>query len=209
MDIIAITISTKYDDLLPHVIKANKKFLKHWIFITDKNDTQTIDILKQYKNITILYFDFQEGDRIFNKGGAIKLGQEYAYNNFPDDWYLIIDSDICLQDNFIECIKNESPLLEDYIYGSKDRKDYSNIQDYINKKNFSQYSQIMNALIIGYFQLYKKKLYYDNSTDCSSCDIVFSNNFFNNKHLLNMTCSHLGCAGYHWQGRKDKTDFQQ
>jgi hypothetical protein len=48
MDIIAITVSTNYSDLLYHALKSNHKYFKHWIFVTDQNDKDTIELLNQY-----------------------------------------------------------------------------------------------------------------------------------------------------------------
>jgi hypothetical protein len=96
----AITVSTNYSDILPYTLEANRKFLKNWIFVTDVNDTKTIEILKKEPTVTILYWDFQNGGRSFDKGGAVRHAQKYLYSNFPNDWYLIIDSDICLSPNF-------------------------------------------------------------------------------------------------------------
>lgn len=215
MDIVAITVSTRYDDILLHTIPSNKNFFKHWIFITDINDKVTINILKQYENITILYFDFQQYGKIFNKGGAIKSGQEYAYQRFPDDWYLIIDSDICLENDFKKYMDIKSSLLkENYIYSSRERRDYLNITDYKNRENYWEYSnnspEKKNSMAVaGFFQLYKKKLFYKDSTDCSWCDIEFSNYFPIERDFVDVICNHLGTSYHNWQGRKSKKDFIQ
>ena len=215
MDIIAITVSTNYEDIIPHTIKHNKDFFKKWIFITDPSDKETIDILEQHDNIIVLFFNFEEDAGEFNKGGAFKVGQEYAYNNFPDNWYLIIDSDICLENNFKEYMDSKYSLLkENYIYSTRDRRDYLNITDYKNRENYWEYAKNdpngeKSTVVAGYFQLYREKLYYKDSYDCSWCDIEFSNNFLIERDFLDVTCNHLGTSYHNWKGRKNKTDFIQ
>ena len=48
-DIIAITVSTNYEDILKIIIPQNAKFFKKWIIITKVDDIKTI-------NITIINF---------------------------------------------------------------------------------------------------------------------------------------------------------
>jgi hypothetical protein len=209
MHIIAITVSTNYSDLLYHALKSNHKYFKYWIFVTNQNDKETIELLNQYDNITILFFDFQEGGRAFNKGGAVKKAQEFAYQNFPHEWYLNIDSDICLEKNFGEEMeKIYDSLKEDHIYGSENRFHYGCINDYTNRENSSSYP--CGKMIQGFFQLYKQKILYDDSYDCSWCDVKFSRDFLYKQNFLdNIICNHLGHSAVNWQGRKNKTDFIQ
>jgi hypothetical protein len=209
MNIIGITVSTNYSDLLCHALKSNHKYFKHWIFVTDQNDKDTIELLNQYDNITILFFDFQEGGKAFNKGGAVKKAQEFAYQEFPDEWYLNIDSDICLEKNFDEEMeKIYDSLKEDHIYGSENRFHYLSIDDYANRENSHPYP--CGKMIQGFFQLYKQKILYDDSYDCSWCDVKFSKDFLHRQDFLdNVVCNHLGNSYVNWQGRKNKTDFIQ
>ena len=207
IDLIGITVSTNYSDVLPYVLKANKRFLKHWIFITSKDDQKTIDILKKYKNITILYFDFQENDRIFNKGGAMRIGQEFVYKHFPNDWYLILDSDICLEKNFKKYINCYTPVLNPKtVYGCRNRRDFSSLKDYKYKVNFIKAGT--GYTIPGFFQLYKRKIYYRSSYDASTSDIEFVARFKDRIYLNEVICYHLGRGSIHWQGRVDKSDFK-
>ena len=112
-DIIGITISTKYEDILKIILLQNAKFLKKWIIITDEKDIKTIDVIKESKcnNIEILYYNFYSNEKrkfIFNKGGAVRFGQKYLYNNPKYNNYLILilDSDIYLPENFTERVNN-------------------------------------------------------------------------------------------------------
>jgi|LakMenEpi03Aug12_release.lakeMendotaPanAssembly.Ray.scaffolds.fasta_scaffold06238_23 hypothetical protein len=205
MDIIAITVSTNYSDLLCYVLNNNYKYFKHWIFITDENDKDTIELINQCGNTTVLFFNFRDGGRSFNKGGAMRKGQEHAYQNFPNDWYLNIDSDICLENNFKEYIDNhEGSLLKDCIYGTIKRNDYLSIKDYNNRENYYPYP--LHNQPLGFFQLYKEKVYYTDSQNCGACDIEFLGHFYRRQLLDGVTCNHLGNSGRHWQGRINKAD---
>jgi len=204
-NLIGITVSTNYSDLLPYIIEANYKYLKRWIFITDKDDKETIDILSKYSNIDILYFDFKSNGAVFNKGGAVALGQKYAYENYANDWYLLLDSDICLE----ECCNKLFKMLDDIpvetIYCCNNRKLYKSLSDYRDRKNYEFHSA--EGYLLGFFQLYKKHLYYDNSHDASVCDLKFAMKF-NKKYVIDdVISSHLGKTGEHWQGRLIKSDF--
>ena len=75
--IVAITVSTKYDDLLEIIMPQNHKFFDKWYIVTHKNDIKTIDVINKfnYSNVITLYYDFYL-DAKFNKGGAIKYCQK-------------------------------------------------------------------------------------------------------------------------------------
>ena len=53
----------------------------------------------------------------FDKGGAIKMVQQIVYEKYPNHWYLILDSDIILPNNFIDILIKED-LNEECIYGA-------------------------------------------------------------------------------------------
>ena len=69
---IAITVSTNYHDILKLVLAADKQFFDRWIFVTDVNDIQTIDVLTKH-DVIVLYHDFKNGGRVFDKGGAVAM----------------------------------------------------------------------------------------------------------------------------------------
>ena len=71
--LVAITVSTNYSDLLKLVLKQNLKFIDKWFIITDKRDKETINLIKNEKKIKILYYNFQNNNCKFDKGGAIKI----------------------------------------------------------------------------------------------------------------------------------------
>lgn len=203
MNIVGITVSTNYYDILPIVIENNYKYFYKWIFITDLKDLKTQEIIKRYDNCEILFFDFKSNGAIFNKGGALKFAQRFLYDVFDDIPYLILDSDILLPNNFIEII-NSLKIEEDTIYGCKDRKDYWSIEDFKNNK-YHEYKGI--NMLCGFFQLYKNnekqpKLYPE-SKNAAVCDLQFSNLFSNLKFIDNLSVKHLGKECENWNGRKN------
>jgi hypothetical protein len=152
---IAITVSTNFADLLPIVYQYNHKFFKHWVIVTSKNDYATIDFLTSKPNVTVLFWNFKNNQRVFDKGGAVRYAQEYVYEKFPDDWYLIIDSDICLYQhtsplNYISNYDSEA------IYGLENRLDFASLNDLLAFKNFIKHVPIG---VDGFFQLYRKKAF--------------------------------------------------
>jgi hypothetical protein len=207
--IIGITVSTNYDDILNIIIHQNYKFLDKWYIITHLNDIKTINIINEtgYKNIEILYFDFYNNS-IFNKGGAIKYCQNIINNLNYNGNILLLDSDIFLPNNFNEIINNIK-IENNILYGPDIRNDYYSFKNFteniIDKKNIENNSK----WISGYFQLYKfsSEYLYENSNNCSECDIIFSNKF-NKKIFINkLEVFHFGKANINWNGRLNKDDF--
>ena len=205
---IAITVSTNYHDILPIVYDYNKDLFKHWVFVTDKNDQETISFLSSKPNVTILYWDFQNHRNIFDKGGAIRHAQTYAYEKYPDDWYLLIDSDICLPMQFSHFAAVSLPTYDvNLIYGLDERLDFGSLEDFKNNINYKKYDHEKN--VFGYFQLYKDKFFYNTSTDASHCDDEFSRKFQETVLILGLPCAHLGDKS-HWTGKRELgSDFKQ
>jgi hypothetical protein len=202
---IAITVTTNYADILPFVLDSNKGIFDHWFFVTDANDLITINLLKDYPNSTILFWDFQNQGRTFDKGGAIRYAQELAYEMYPDQWYLIIDSDICLSDNFHIDVSTLDP---NWLYGANIRKDFYSAADLAAGTNYHQHP-IEEDRAHGYFQLYKQKIFYNPSQGADKCDDWFYMAFSPMIRMLNtFECWHLGRGGMHWAGRTDCSDFK-
>jgi hypothetical protein len=198
---IAITVSTNYSDVLPIVHLANKGFFKKWIFVTSHNDSKTIDFLTNNPDLIILYWDFKNHSRTFDKGGAIKYAQEYAYKNFPNDWYLLLDSDICISSSFTEVVAlaDNKQLNEAALYGVN-RYDFSCQSDLRNMKNIVNYNNHSDG-IHGFFQLYWKNVFYASSENASQCDLRFNSNFSVIILIDGVNCFHLGTHP-HWDGNR-------
>lgn len=204
-NLIGITISTNYEDILSVVIHQNQKFLERWYIVTHADDVNTINLIRtsKYPNIEILYFDFYK-NAAFNKGGAIQFAQRHVNMNHNGKTILILDSDIFLPDNFYAIVGSLKPLA-DTIYGVARRYDYESYHDFIEDLYVEQHP---SSDIIGYFQLYKQSALklYPNSMNCSQCDMVFLHNFKYKLHLP-LIIKHLGKAATHWDGRADRRDF--
>jgi len=203
--IVAITVSTNYHDILPIVYHYNRDFFKHWVFVTDKNDNETLKFLSDKPNVTILYWDFKNERRQFDKGGAIRNAQYYVYDKFPDEWYVLIDSDIVLPAKTQKFLIAEIPKInqapgisEVAIFGAEKRLDFSRLSDLISENNYIVYDQ--KNYLCGYFQMYKEKYFYSPSRDASVCDIDFCGYFKKPFHMKDLICYHLGRNSAHWKG---------
>ncbi len=206
--LVAISVSTNYDDILKIIISQNYKFLDKWYIITHKEDIKTIEVINKYnfENIEILYYNFYLNNKTFNKGGAIKMCQEKLYNENYEGVVLLLDSDIYLPDNLKEIMDNIE-IKENTLYGTDKRFDYYSYDNFI--KNKIDFNYPWSKEFQGYFQLYKfnNKYLYKDSKNCSKCDLEFKNLFFNKEIIKGLNVSHLGKSGVNWDGRNNKNDF--
>jgi hypothetical protein len=206
---IAITVSTNYDDLLNIIIPQNYTFFEKWYIITDENDKDTINVINKYNydNIYILFYNFYENNKIFNKGGAIRYCQKEIISNLNyNGAVLILDSDIFLPNNFVEIV-NANVINDDAIYGTNKRYDFYSYANF--KNNIIDYDYPWSKEFQGYFQLYKydKNKLYDESNNCTVCDTQFLK-YFKEKNILHaLSVSHLGRNCVNWNKRVDRTDF--
>jgi hypothetical protein len=207
---IGITVSVNYDDLLNIVIPQNYKYFEKWYIITDVNDKNTIDVIRKYNldNIHILYYNFHEGGKKFNKGGAIRYCQKEIISalnyNGP---VILLDSDIYLPDNLTKIIENLK-IEDDTLYGTNSRSDYFSYDHFI--KNIVDYHYPASKEFHGYFQLYKydKTKLYNESYNCSSCDLNFIDFFKKKVILTDLNVCHLGRTYINWDSRTNKNDFK-
>jgi len=126
------------------------------------------------------------------------MAQERAYVRFPNHCYLIIDSDICLNEDFLQQI-NQFNIEDNSIYGAS-RYLYSTVNDYITKRPPIFWKRKLTKKIIGYFQMYKSAFFYKDSFDCSMCDMNFAK-LFTNRILLPFNVNHIGNIIENWKGR--------
>jgi len=202
MDIVAVTTCVNFQDILKHAVHHNSKFFREWLIVTSPEDLTTINYIAELNkdNIKILiYKDFYKNSK-FNFGGSRRFAQEYINTTFDSCNVLFLDADIRLPDDFL--LKLPSVVEDNTLYGVRSRIDYYTIDDYMNNKNPHIYKFADN--FHGFFQLYKqsKTSYkYNNSYDCSACDLAFKKQF---SKLINLDISvkHLGQEGVHWGGRK-------
>lgn len=210
MDIIAITVSVNYDDILKHIITQNAQFFKEWLIVTSPDDTATKTVIKDscLSNVDIIYFDKFKHNAVFNKGGAIRIAQDHVYKKYKKNAnktsILILDSDIFLPCNLIDVI-NSVNLENDAIYGVGERYDYHTLEDFLKRQNGNKYA--CGYDIVGFFQLYKfnSRYKYNNSNDCGGVDNDFRELFPNKRHLK-LSVLHLGKDGINWHGRDKNKD---
>jgi hypothetical protein len=175
---IAITVSTNYDDILDIILPQNYKFFEKWYIITDKNDSNTINVINKhnFSNIFLIFYNFYRNNKIFNKGGAIRYCQEIIGNLQYNGNLVLLDSDIWLPNNFIEILNDNiinDNIDDNVIYGTDKRYDYYSYDHF--KNNIIDFDYPWSKEFQGYFQLYKydKKKLYDESNNCSGCDLEF------------------------------------
>lgn len=205
MDIIAITVSVNYHDILQHILHQNAKFLKLWYIVTSADDINTIRVIKESNlpNIEILiYNDFFKNVKI-DKGGAILYAQQHIDKYYTEANIVILDSDIYLPNNFMDNIPKD--LDNNTLYGVSQRIDYWTLNDFKNNINPHNYPAVKN--IVGFFQLYKQCSYkYKKSNNCSQCDDEFKLLFKITKQLP-LSVKHLGREKVNWNGRNFNYKF--
>ena len=205
---IAITVSTNYDDILGVILPQNQKFFKIWFIITDINDKDTINTVNKYsfENVILLFYDFYRDNKIFNKGGAIRYCQDEIISNLNyEGMVLLLDSDIFLPDNFMEITREATD--KDTLYGTNQRYDYHSYKHF--RQNIVDSYYTYSRHYHGYFQLYKydKNKLYKESHNCSECDLQFLKYFSKKQILSDLNVSHLGKCVVNWNKRIEKTDF--
>lgn len=203
--LIALTVSTNYSDLLALTMKENAGHFDHWVVVTQENDLATRALLAHQPNMTVLFWDPFVDGRAFDKGSALRLAQEWAYDNYPQCWYLILDSDIALPQSFSEVRARLGELPRWRVFGAL-RIDYSRYSDFVAQTGGIPY-KVSNE-IVGYFQLYSLPLKTEPSHDASWLDIDFRDLFFTSELIDNFALSHFGLKTKNWQGRSPRNEFE-
>lgn len=176
--------------------------------LTHEDDTDTIEFCGNFDNVEVLLYNFVNNGKRFDKYGAMNYAQHIIYKTYPNHWYLNIDSDIILPNNFIDILKKEE-LRDNCIYGIV-RNEVLKSSELINKnklleknKNFQRYLfRRQPNLIVGFFQMYKKHVYQNINFDSAAHgDINFCCSFELQKNLTNIHCFHLGPTVQNWNGK--------
>jgi hypothetical protein len=214
LPLIGLCVSYDYYDTLQFTLPVNYLHFDKIYLITQVNDVTTIEFSQRFDNVEILFYDFTNNNKKFDKFGGLNYAQKIAYEQYPDSWYLILDSDTILPNNFIDILIKEN-LNTECIYGAI-RNNVLKTSELLNKtqiinkdenKNFV-YNNIVwrdntPPSIIGCFQLYKKKVYHrDNLDNAGHGDYYFGyDNFDTFCNLDNLTYFHLGETGTNWGGK--------
>ena len=210
LPLIGICVSYNYYDTIQFVLPVNYLHFDKIYLITQSDDTNTIELAQQFENVEILYYDFKNNNKKFDKFGALNYAQRIVYTNHPDSWYLIFDSDIILPNNFIDVLIEEN-LNSECIYGAI-RINVLKTSELLNKNEIINKKFICNNIlhmkntppsILGCFQLYKKKAYHRNNLiNAAWGDYCFGYDNFNMFcNLENIAYYHLGETGVNWDGK--------
>ena len=211
--LVGMCISYNYMDTLKFMLPINSRHFEKIYIITQNDDSQTVEYCKKFNNVEVLLYNFKNNGKIFDKFGALNMVQKIVYSNHPNSWYLIIDSDIILPNNFIDILENEN-LQEDCIYGAL-RNNFlksSELLKEIKPDHKFLYNDILAfrtqtsdnpPSIMGCFQLYKKQCYQNiDFKDAGFGDYIFCHkNFDKFCNLENIVYLHLGEIGKNWKGK--------
>ena len=212
LSLVGICVSYDYFDTLQFMLPVNHSHFEKLYVITQEDDINTINLCKTFDNVIVLLYDFKKENKLFDKYGALNYAQEIAYRDYPESWYLIIDSDIILPNNIIDILIKEN-LNSECIYGAI-RNNVLKSSELLNKKELirNQPEFIFNDIthdvaksgspsILGCFQLYKKKDIFHRTTllNAGFGDYRFGHdNFTRFCNLENIHYFHLGEGGVNW-----------
>jgi hypothetical protein len=215
LPLIGLCVSYNYYDTLQFSLPVNYLHFDKIYLITQINDVKTIEFSQRFDNVQLLFYDFtNNGNKKFDKFGSLNYAQKIAYEQHPDSWYFIFDSDIILPNNFIDILIKEN-LNTECIYGAI-RNNVLKTSELLNKKQTIHKDENSNFIynniiwcdntppsIIGCFQLYKKKVYHrDDLDNAGHGDYYFGYDNFNTFcNLDNLTYFHLGETGVNWNGK--------
>jgi hypothetical protein len=213
--LIGLCVSYNYYDTLQFTLPVNYLHFDKIYLITQINDVKTIEFSQHFDNVQLLFYDFtNNNNKKFDKFGGLNYAQKIAYEQYPDSWYLILDTDVILPNNFIDILIKEN-LNTECIYGAI-RNNVLKTTELLNKKQIINKDENKNFIynnitwcdytppsIIGCFQLYKKKVYHrDNLDNAGHGDYYFGyDNFKMFCNLDNLTYFHLGETGVNWNGK--------
>lgn len=202
ISLIGVCVSYQYFDTLQFMLPVNYLHFEKIYLVTQPDDTRTIEFCSQFQNVDVLFYDFKNNHKQFDKFGALNYAQYTAYQTYPHSWYAIMDSDILLPNNFIDLLKKNS-LHPDCIYGIPRHNVFKTSELHKSRVRIDPMPVFKGVpTIIGYFQLYKKKVFHHSFPNASEGDLVFCQyNFKIRRMLENILCYHLGVPGKNWNGK--------
>jgi hypothetical protein len=212
--LIGFCVSYKYFDTLQFTLPVNYLHFEKIYLITQEDDIETIEFCKKFNNVIVLFYTFKYDNKKFDKYGSLNYAQKIAYADYPESWYLIIDSDILLPNNMIN-ILNDEKLNSECIYGAF-RNNVDKSSELLDKRQTININKKLNLVynnilyyensppsILGCFQLYKKHVYHrENLVDAAWGDYCFGyDNFKLFCNLDSLLYFHLGQPGKNWGGK--------
>ncbi len=207
--LIGICVSYKYIDTLKFMLPINYNHFDKLFIVTQCDDLETINFCKKFDNVRVFLFNFKNNGKKFDKFGGLNMILSIAYQQYPRHWYLIIDSDIILPNNFIDILQTEN-LNKECMYGAirnnidKSSKLLSTIKPDHNNP-FNKLYKMKSKYLLGCFQLFfKKNIFNKNFKDAGMGDVLFCQNNFNLFcQLNNIVYLHLGIPFKNWQGKTE------
>lgn len=207
--LICLCVSYNYFDTLKFMLPINYMHFEKMYIVTQEDDTETVEFCKKFENVELLFYNFTNNGKTFDKYGAMNCAQHIIYKKYPHHWYVNIDSDILLPNNFVDILKRKT-LDKQCVYGIL-RVRVLKTSDLMNKnKLLSKHKvQIENNNCkeydirpIGYFQMYKKKIFqksdYNNG---AGGDRNFSKSFDKYEQIKDIFCLHLGPTSKNKDGK--------
>jgi hypothetical protein len=197
-DLETINVCKRYDnvELLYHDFKVGPEwFAVHQKRFDNGQMNTPPDPRKEYWS----KFLENANSKAFNKGSALRMGQENAATDFPNTFQLILDCDIVLSDGS-PC--TDSDLESDILYTPTTRKDFNSLKDFRSGENFTFYKTPKSGW--GFFQLYRpsseeSRVFYDEWHSAAQNDVWFRddiiNKDFSKLRALDLSVSHLGQKG--------------
>jgi len=212
--LVGVCVSYQYFDTLRYMLPINSIHFDKLYIITQKDDTETIEFCKIFSNVDILYYSFKSQGKAFDKFGALNMGQQMMYEQYPDAWYMNLDSDILLPNNLIDLLQQKT-LNPECVYGGVRNNVYKTSDLLIKRKVMDSqenmefaYNKILTIkdilpFILGCFQLYKKKVYHRNTFENAAYgDVCFCRDNFDILCILdNLYYFHLGFGSVNWSGK--------
>ena len=210
-NLVGICVSYNYFDTLKFMLPVNYLHFEKIYLITQEDDKETIEFCKKFDNVIVLFYNFKTDNKKFDKYGGLNYALKKVYSEQPDSWYLIIDSDILLPNNFIDILIEEN-LNSECIYGAI-RHNILKSSELMNKSEIIKVSEWYNNIrhlkdflppsILGCFQLFKKKnIYHTDCQDAGWGDYAFGHqNFDLFCNLETMFVLHMGPTGVNWSGK--------
>ena len=209
--LIGLCVSYQYMDAFQFTLPVNHGHFEKLYVLTQEDDIPTREFCRTYANVEVLLYNFKVQGKVFDKYGALNYGQQRMYADYPDRWYLILDSDILLPTNLTDLLQRE-PLDDQCLYGatrinvSKTSELLTKGQSISKNKGWVYNNVLWNGppSMMGCFQLYKKtNIYHRSSNDCGYADYQFGQDHFNVFCTLEgIAYFHLGVAGVNWGGKK-------
>ena len=111
----AVTTCLYYSHYFKYCI-GNKKHFDKWVVVTLEDDLDTIKLCEENE----IEYVFIDKKRLYNfqsnlrKGTAVNKGLNHIYEYGTNDWFVHLDSDIVLPDNFKDYMNSSIKLNDDY-----------------------------------------------------------------------------------------------